>query len=346
MTVGRRFLVLLLLVPLAACGRKPPPLPPIPDSAGPLMVKVGDPPPVHDGETVVDRVVGVVNDEVITMSELDEAVALLLRDVRTPPKTDKEVDDLRRSALDRLITNRLQIQEAHREKIEVSDEEVRAQVDDFVKRNGGDRDKIEAQLKAQGLSWEAIRRDFRDQLLAQRIRGRRVGRRATVTESEVDAYMAENRQKLEAGLKYHVRHIAILAEPPSSPEAWDQAKAEAEGLLGQLRGGADFAALAKEYSKDASAPAGGDLGWLARGELEATFEDPILKLPKGAVSPLIKSSVGYHIFLLEDKEGLTAELLADARQQARDILLQKKQQERMEEWVEGLRRRALIAVRL
>ena len=346
MSLGRRpFAWLLLILPLAACRGAAPPLPPIPATAGPIMVRAGDPPPLHDGETVVDRVVAVVNGEVITMSELEESVALTLRDAKTPP-ADKELDNLRKRALDRLINYRLEIQEAHREKIEVTDDDVRGQIDDFVKRNGGDRDKVEAQLKAQGLSWETLRREFRDQMLAQRVRSRRVSRRATVTEAEVDAYMAENRQKLEAGLRYHVRHIAILAEPPSSPEAWEKAKTEMEGLLAQLRNGGDFAALARESSRDASASAGGDLGWLSRGELEPVFEEPILKLPKGGLSPLIKSSVGYHLFQLEDKEALTPELLADARQQARDILLQKKQQERLQEWVEELRRRALIAVRL
>jgi len=280
------------------------------------------------------------------MSELEETVAIQRRDARPAPSTEKELNDLRRQVLERMIDHRLQVQEARKEKIEISDEDIRSQVEDFVKRNGGDREKVDAQLKVQGLSWEALRREFREQLLAQRVKSRRVSRRATITEAEVDVYLAENRGKLEAGLKYHVRHIALLAEPPDSAEAWEKAKTEIDRLAGELRDGADFATLAREHSRDASASGGGDLGWLSRGELEPTFETPILSLPKGGVSTPVKSSVGYHLFKLEDREGLTAEMLSDARQQARDILFQRKIQERLDEWLEGLRRRALIAVRL
>ena len=347
MSVGRSCRVgILAAFALVACRGAAPPLPPIPSTAGPILVRAGDPPPVRDGETVVDRVVAVVNGEIITMSELEETVAIQRRDARPAPSTEKELNDLRRQVLERMIDHRLQVQEARKEKIEISDDDIRSQVDDFVKRNGGDREKVDAQLKVQGLSWEALRREFRDQLLAQRVKSRRVSRRATITEAEVDVYLAENRAKLEAGLKYHVRHIALLAEPPTSAEAWEKAKTEIDRLAGELRDGADFATLAREHSRDASASAGGDLGWLSRGELEPTFENPILSLPKGGVSAPVKSGVGYHLFKLQDREGLTAEMLSDARQQARDILFQRKIQERLDEWLEGLRRRALIAVRL
>ena len=117
-------------------------------------------------------------------------------------------------------------------------------------------------------------------------------------------------------------------------------------IAAALAAGGDFAELARSRSKDPSSAGGGDLGWLARGELDATFEQPLLALQKGQVTAPIRSAGGYHIFKLEDRQELTAERLADARQQVRDLLLQKKAQERFDEWVEGLRRRALIAIRL
>lgn len=342
---GRALAWILVAIGVTACRGAAPPLPPIPATAGSVMVKAGDPPPLRDGETLIDRVVAVVNGDAITMSELDEAIALYRRE-SGGQLSDAQIETLQKTVLDRIVDNRLQVQEAIKEKIEVSDDDVRAMVDDFVKRNGGDRDKIETQLKAQGLNWDVIRRDFREQILAQRVRSRRVGRRATVTEAEIDTYIAENRAKLEAGLKYHARHIAILAEPPDSATAWTKAKNEIEGLARELGAGADFATLAREHSKDASAAAGGDLGWLARGELEPLFEQPILSLAKGQVTAPIKSSVGYHLFELDDQEELTPQMLADARQQARDILLQGKAQARLGVWMTELRKRALIAIRL
>ncbi len=333
---------LVVAAALGACRTPAGPLPPVPAGSGGVLVRAGEAPPIRDTQSVIDRVVAVVNGDVIMMSELQEAIVLSRREGRALP----EGPDLERAVLNRLVDHRLQVQEAKRDKIEVTEDEVRTMLDDFVKRNGGDREKIELQLQAQGVTWEALRRELREQMLAQRVRGRRVVRRATVTETEVDQYLTENRSKFDAGLKYHARHIAVMAEPPSSPAAWERAKQEIDGIAAALAGGEDFAELARTRSKDPSSTGGGDLGWLARGELDATFEQPLLALQKGQVTAPIRSAAGYHILLLEDRQELTAERLADARQQVRDLLLQKKAQERFDEWVEGLRRKALIAIRL
>jgi peptidyl-prolyl cis-trans isomerase SurA len=343
--MSRTRLALVALVAAGALGgcRSPAgPLPPVPAGSGGVLVRAGEAPPIRDTQSVIDRVVAVVNGDVIMMSELQEAIVLSRRDGR-PLSNDP---DLERTVLNRLVDHRLQVQEAKREKIEVSEDELRTMLDDFVKRNGGDREKLEVQLQAQGVTWEALRRELRDQLLAQKVRGRRVARRATVTEAEVDQYVVENRSKFDAGLKYHARHIAVTAEPPNSPAAWEQAKREIDAIAAALAAGGNFADLARARSKDSSSAGGGDLGWLARGELDATFERPLLALDKGQVTAPIRSSAGFHILLLEDRQELTAERLAEARQQARDLLLQKKAQERFDEWVEGLRRKALIAIRL
>jgi peptidyl-prolyl cis-trans isomerase SurA len=302
-------------------------------------VRAGEAPPVKDSQSVIDRVVAVVNDDVVMMSELQEAIVVARRDGRSLP----DGPDLERTMLNRLVDNRLQIQEARRDKIEITDDELRGYVEDFVKRNGGDRDKLAAQLQVQGVTWDALRREMRDQLLAQRVVSRRVVRRATITEAEVDQYLAENRAKFEAGLKYHAFHMAIPVEAPGSAVAWERAKQEIESIAVALAGGADFAELARTRAKD---PAGGDLGWLTRGELDAVFEGPLLALQTGQVTAPIRSGSAYHLLKLDGREELTAQRLADARQQARDLLTQKKSQERFDEWLESIRRRALIAIRL
>ena len=338
---------LLAVVSLVGCRGAPPPLPPVPASSGSILVTpvVSPPPPAGPSDqTLIDRVVAVVNSEVIMMSELQEAVLVYRREAREAPSDD--LTELQKKVLKRLVEDRLQVQEARRENISVSDEELQAEMDEFVKRNGGDRSDIERRLQAQGRSWEWMRREVRDQLLVGKIRRRRVTPRMSLTEAEVDAYIAANRGKFEASLKYHPRHIAVLADPPDQPAAWERARQEIETIRVRLREGADFAALARLHSKDGSAAAGGDLGWLARGELQPLFEEPILRLGKGEVTAPIKSEVGYHLFKMEEREELTAEMLAQLRQQARDLLLQQKAQERFDEWVDELRRRALIAVRL
>jgi peptidyl-prolyl cis-trans isomerase SurA len=336
-----------LVAALAGCKGTPPPLPPLPANTGSILLPPGSArSPLPDG-SVVDRVVAVVNEEVILMSELHEATLLYLRDTKeAPPTGAPERERLMQKVLDRMVDHRLQVQEARRDKVEIGEDELVSVLDDFVKRNGGDRPRIEEQLRAQGLSWDIVRRDIRDSLLAQKIRARRIGRRASVTEAEIDAYLAENRPKLETDLKYHPRHIAVLAQPAGSPAAWDKAQAEIEALVGRLREGADFTELARAHSQDGSASSGGDLGWLKPGELAPLFEVPILKLKKGETTEPIKSANGYHLFRMEDREELTPEMVTQLRQQVRDIIVQKKSQERLDDWLQSLRKRALIAERL
>jgi peptidyl-prolyl cis-trans isomerase SurA len=342
-----RALVALAVLAAAGCAGKPPVLPPVPASAGPVLLPPGPAPAPVDDQPLIDRVVAVVNEDAITMSELQEASALYLRESKeTLPPPGPEREQFLRKVLARMIDHRLQIQEARREKIEVSDDELRQVMDDFVSRNGGDRERIGQQLQAQGLTWEQIRRDMRDSVMAQKIRGRRISRRANVTEEEIDAYVAENRPKLERDLKYHPQHIAVLAEPPDSPAAWDQARARIEAIRARLQSGSDFAEVARDVSKDGAAGAAGDLGWLTLGELQPLFEQPILRLQQGEVTEPIKSEAGYHVFRLEAREVLTPEMLAQMRQQARDILVQRKAQERFDEWVRSLRQKALIGERL
>jgi parvulin-like peptidyl-prolyl isomerase len=318
-------------------------LPPVPPGSGPVVLGAGQATEVKDGQAVIDRVVAVVNGEVIMMSELQEHLVMSQRDGRAPEGDSR---DHQKALLDRMIDHRLQVQAARREKLEVTEDELRLIVDDWVKRNGGDREKLEVQLRALGISWDTLRRELKENQMAQRVVGRHVRRRATATEAEVDQYLAENRGKLEQTLKYHARHIAVLAEPPDQTEAWDRAKGEIDAIVASVAAGADFATLARERSKDPSAESGGDLGWLARGELEPLFETPVLTLRPGQVTAPIKSRAGYHLFFLVEREELTPQALAEARQQARDLLLQKKAQARLEEWLESLRRRAQIAIRL
>jgi peptidyl-prolyl cis-trans isomerase SurA len=336
-----------LAAALAGCKGTPPPLPPLPADSGSILLPPGSARPPAPDVSVVDRVVAVVNEDVILMSELQEATLLYLRDSKEPPPaSQQDRERLFQKVLDRMVDHRLQVQEARRDRVDVGEEELVTVLDDFVKRNGGDRSKIEEQLRVQGLTWDIVRRDIRDSLLAQKIRARRIARKSTVTEAEVDAYLAENRPKLEGDLKYHPRHIAILAQPAGSPAAWEKAKTEIDALASRLRDGADFAELARAHSQDGSAASGGDLGWLKTGELAPLFETPILKLAKGQTTAPIQSPSGYHLFRLEDREELKPEMVVQLRQQVRDILVQKKQQERFDDWIQDLRKRALIAERL
>jgi peptidyl-prolyl cis-trans isomerase SurA len=299
-------------------------------------------PPID--ESVVDRVVAVVNNDAITWGELLQSVLAYRQDSnQAAPASD---EDLARQVLTRLIDGRLQLQEAEREKIVVEDQEVTEELQDRLKKLGGKtQEELEAVLKTQGMTIDSVKQRIRDGLRTAKVQRRKVGMRVSVTEPEVDRYFAENRQKLETGLAYHARHILILPEGDTEA-AWQAARVSAEARHRELLAGADFAELARQYSGDSSARDGGDLGSLKRGELSGEVEQQILSLAPGQISAPYRSSLGYHIFRLESKEDLTGDALTRVRQQIRDILFREKYEARLDAWLKEIKGRAVIEVRL
>lgn len=293
---------------------------------------------------VIDRVVAVVNNDAITLGELQESVALFRQENRD--RASLSDDEIRQQFLTRLIDTRLQLQEAEREKITVEDSEIAEELAERMKKLGVTREEeFEAVLRAQGLGLDTVKKRLRETIRVARLVRRKVGLRVTVTDPEIERYLEDNRSRLEAGLTYHARHILLVPDRPTDA-GWEEARIRADLVRTRLAEGADFAQLAREVSRDASARDGGDLGTLRRGELAQDIEAQILALSPGEVSFPYRSSVGWHIFRLESKQTLEGAGLQRARQQVRDILYRQKYEARLEAWLKDIKQRAIIEVRM
>jgi peptidyl-prolyl cis-trans isomerase SurA len=306
---------------------------------------VTKPPAQESDETVADRIVAVVNNDAITLAELQESVVMYRQENRQAA-TSMTDEQLGRQFLNRLIDNRLQLQEAERDKVVVDEVELNEEITDRMKRFGAKNlEDFEAMIKGQGLTFEAVKKRLRDSLRIAKVIRRRVALRVSVTDPEINLYIEQNRPKLDTGLSYHARHILLV--PESDTDAgWEAARIRAEVIRTQVAEGADFGELAKQNSRDASAKDGGDLGPLHRGELSAEIEEQILALRPGEVSPPYRSGLGYHVFRLESKETLEGEALQRVRQQVREILYRQKYDVRMEAWLKEIKQRAIIEVRM
>ena len=304
------------------------------------------PPPAQDSADVIDRVVAVVNKEAITLSELLESMAYAVYESgqQIPPEGERV---LKERLLQRLVDQRLQLQEAERDKIVVEDAEVAEQVADVMKRTGvKTQEELGQVVKAQGLTMEGVRKRLREQVMIQKVVRRKVAFRISVTEDEIERYFLENRAKLETGLNFHARHILIVPSPPGAESDWETARLKAEEVWSLVRAGRDFAELAREYSPDSSAAEGGDLGVMKQGELAPEIEARILRLRPGEAVAPFRSELGYYIFKLEWKDALTGEALVQTKEQIRGILFREKYQARLQAWLEEIRRRAIIEIRL
>lgn len=357
--IGRLARPTVLVLALAGCSmpqwmpligeqkivKEEPPKPAPPTSAVPVRLSTaGQKTPAPD-ERVTDRVLAVVNNDAITLSEIQEAILAYKYENRD--RASESSDQLVQQFLTRMIDSRLQVQEAEREKIVVEEKEIDEELAERIaKMNLKSKEEFEAALKAQGIPMAAVRKRIADELRRGRIVSRKVRLRVSVTEEEVTQYLEANRPKLETGLAYHARHILILPEAGAEDVAWENARIRADLLRSQLLQGADFAEMAKQHSRDASARDGGDLGTLKRGELAQDIESQILSLAPGQISVPYRSSLGYHIFRLESKETLEGEGLARVRAQIREILFREKFDTRLDAWLREIKQRAVIDVRL
>jgi len=333
------------IVGKAKAPEAPPPAPPRSEFRAPILSR---PAPPTDGESVVDRVICVVNSDAVTLYELDEAEAYTLYENKQQPLAGEERVAFREKVLAAIIEKRLQLQQAEREKIAVEDAEMKAEVDEIQKKLGAKTDaEFESMVKAQGLSVEGVKKRLREQLLVERIKRRKVNLRVSVTEEDIDQYLNANREKLETGLSFEARHILFLPIAGAGEDGWQAARRRAEDVYTRVMGGEDFGELARDFSDDsATAKNGGRLGILKRGELAPDIEKAILRLSPGEHSPPFRSEVGYHLFELDSKETLAGEQLAQARNQIRDILYKQKYDVRLNEWLVEIRSKAIIEMRL
>jgi peptidyl-prolyl cis-trans isomerase SurA len=303
------------------------------------------PKPAFEDDGVMDRIVAVVNNDVITLTELRENV--LYYKVEARPQDSESDEELARKLLSRLIESRLQLQEADRERIAVEDAELSEEIAVRMKKmNLSTEEEFEAVVKKQSLTMDAVKKKLREQIMISKVIRRKVAFRVSVTEQEVDRYFQDNRAKLETGLTYHARHILIAPDNARTDAAWAAALERANSVYVRLLAGADFAELAREVSQDATAKDGGDLGTLKRGELAEEIEAKIMALPPGQVAPPFRSDLGYHLVKLEAKDVLEGEGLARVRQQIRDILFRQKYQARLDAWLAEIKKRAIIEVRI
>jgi peptidyl-prolyl cis-trans isomerase SurA len=301
----------------------------------------------HDSEDVVDRVICVVNNDAITQYELDEAELYHLAETRERMSDGEARRALRSRLLQNLIENRIQLQQAEREKVTVEDAELADSLAEIMKRlKAKDEAEFETMIKSQGLTLEGVKKRMREQLMVQRVVRRKVALRISVTEPEIDKYLAENREKLETGLTFAARHILVAPDPAKGEEGWAEARVKADEIYGYLLEGQDFVELAKKYSNDPSGKDGGSLGNLKRGELAQDIEDAILRLQPGEASTPFRSRVGYHIFRLDSRDSLSGEALAQVRGQVREILYRQKYDVRLKDWLVEIKQRAIIDIRM
>lgn len=279
-------------------------------------VPAAEPAPIVE----LDHVLAVVNDDVITQSELKAEIATISAQLRQQNTTLPPADILNKQVLERLILKHLQLQLAGSTGIRVDDDTLNRAISTIAQQNKLSLAEFRDVLEKDGFSFPAFRERIREEIIMNRLRQRQVDSRVTVTEQEVDNFLSNQRHQGTAGAEeYHVSQILIALPEAASPEQIDKARQKAEEVLKKLRAGADFSETAVAVSDDQQALQGGDLGWRPASQLPTLFADLAVKMQAGDISELLRSPSGFHIIKLVEKRGETAHVVQQT--QARHILI-------------------------
>jgi peptidyl-prolyl cis-trans isomerase SurA len=275
--------------------------------------------PAHAAVTPLDRIVAVVNDEVITRQELarryDEVVRNLSR--QNTPLPPREV--LEKQLLERMVTELALQQHARNTGIRVDPAMVERALQRIAAQNKLSMADLAAALEKDGQSLESMRNTIRNEMLIARARERDVDNRISVSDAEIEGYLQTQAQQ-GAETEYDFAHILVTVPENATPEQIQARRARAEDILAQLARGADFGQLAASYSDAPNALQGGAFGWRASGKIPSLFVDALKSMQPGEVSPILKSSAGFHILKLNDKRGLDVPLKV-TQTHARHILI-------------------------
>lgn len=275
--------------------------------------------PVPVSAQALDAIVAVVNDDVVVQSELEREIALVIPQLNQRGTAVPPPEQLRKQVLDRLILKHLQQQRAKELGLKVDEATLEEALQGIAGRNGLSLDELKATLEAGGIRFEDFREDTRSQILSSRLQNQEVVRKIQVSEPEVDRFLAREAGRLIEREQVRLQHILIALPDNPTPEQVKRAEDKAKGLVGRLRGGADFAEVAVRESDGRNALEGGDLGWFEMGAVPSLVSDLAYTLAEGEISEPLRSTSGFHIIRLREIKAATPEDVTQTR--ARHILI-------------------------
>jgi peptidyl-prolyl cis-trans isomerase SurA len=268
----------------------------------------------------LDRVVAVVDEDVITATQLVERMQFIQRqfeanDMELPPR-----DTLMSQLLDRLVLDSLQLQMGERAGIRIPDEELTRAVGGIAQQNGMDMAAFRQALAQDGMTYREFRDQIRREMIIARVQQNRVNDRIYISPQELQNFLDSPVGRAATADDYRVGHILLAIADDAEPGAEEESEAQAREIVAELRDGADFAQMAVAHSSGQRALEGGDLGWRKAGQLPSLFADAVLGKEAGTVLDPIRSSSGIHIIKILDKRGASNTMVQQTR--ARHILIE------------------------
>jgi parvulin-like peptidyl-prolyl isomerase len=298
---------------------------------------------------VVERVVAVINNEIVLETELEQFSVPLLRgqvDLETP-EGKKALEEAKHKALDAIVDDRLVMQQATELKLSVGSEEVERAIEEVKKQNNLDDATFVEALKQQGFTLEAYRKNLRRQILNLKVVNTAVRSRVAVSEDEVKTYYQQNARQLGGDKQAHIRQILIAVPADANPDEVERRKRVAAKVVDLARGGIKFEELAKKYSDDDTTKSeGGDAGWISKGVLVDALEDAIAGMDAGDVRGPIRVGPGWMVLQLVERKAGDIRPYDEVKDQLHKTLYEQQVEKATQSWLRELRKKAHVDLRL
>lgn len=291
----------------------------------------------------MDRVIAKVNDEIITLSEVQERTVTELGRLRSKGNENiPVVEDIMRKVLNRMIEDILILGQGKKIGIAVSDDRVLAALDEIKNTNSLTDEELIAMLEAESQTLEEYKDTIRDQILLSKVISIEIKNRIVVSKKQILRYYENNKKEFWQAGKVKASHILFLMDETLTPTEKNAKEALAEKVLQKIREGVDFVDLAKAYSEDVSADSGGDLGELERGKMVPELERVVFSMREGEVSGIVRSPYGLHIIKVNQISPGRTIGLEDVRSQIVNAQRLKRFEKAFDDYVAKLKKNAFI----
>jgi peptidyl-prolyl cis-trans isomerase SurA len=295
---------------------------------------------------LVDRVAAVVNNDIITLSELQKRAAPEVTRVAqesTGTERSQKQSVVMKKALDAMIDEKLVDSELRELKVSIGDKEVDAAIEEVKKSYNLTDDQLSMAVAKEGLTLSDYREQMRKQIARYKLINEKVRKNIKVSDADVKSEYDRMTRSEGEDYEVHIRHI-LIAVPRSAPQAQvEEARRKAAAIATEARQpGVDFAALAKKRSEGSSSSDGGDLGFFKRGTMVPEFEKVAFTLKTGEVSDPVRTQFGWHVLKLEEIRKLGMKPLAEVRPEIEERLRRQQAERLTTQYMETLRNAAVV----
>jgi peptidyl-prolyl cis-trans isomerase SurA len=303
---------------------------------------------VSQGQGVVDRIVAIVNQEVITLSEVDKVIAPLRGEIQIENRLerDEKVRELRLKALDRLVEEKVLDYEAKKTGIKVTSKEVDVVIQDIKRRSNVTQEDLVNALTREGLTYEQYKKEIEKQIARQRLVQWSVKVEPKVDEKVLRAFYETHSAQYLTLESYHPAHILFAVPKNATPEQVLEIRMRCQKVLDRIKNGENFGEMALLYSQDPSSREGGDLGVFKKGELLPPLEKAALALKVGQVSGVVRTEFGFHIIKLIDRKGGYPLPFEDVKEKIEADYMGTEFDKAMRQFISSVKQKSVIEIKM